>query len=118
MDNYSPFVSVIVPVYNHAEHLKLCLGALDNQTYPKNCYEVIVIDNGSDDLENIKQIVNQYTQTTFTSESKPGSYAARNQGLSIVKGEIIAFTDADCIPNNNWLEKGVENLLKVRQNQK
>ncbi|MBZ8180606.1 glycosyltransferase [Oscillatoria salina] len=113
MNDFSPFVSVIVPVYNHAEHLKLCLAALARQTYPKNCYEVIVIDNGSDDAENIKKIVNQFTQTCFTSESTPGSYAARNQGLSIAKGEIIAFTDADCIPNHNWLEKGVENLQKV-----
>lgn len=113
MDDSSPFLSVIVPVYNHAEHLKLCLVALEHQTYPKNCYEVIVIDNGSDDVENVKQIVNQFTKTCFTSETKPGSYAARNQGLLIAKGEVIAFTDADCIPNNNWLEKGVENLLKV-----
>lgn len=112
-NSFSQFVSVIVPVYNDGERLKLCLVALDYQTYPKNLYEVIVIDNGSDEAENIQKIVNKFTQTCFTFESKPGSYAARNHGLSIAKGEIIAFTDADCIPKNNWLEKGVEKLLSV-----
>jgi glycosyltransferase involved in cell wall biosynthesis len=46
------FISVIIPVFNDAEPLKTCLEALENQTYPKDLYEVIVIDNASD--ENIE----------------------------------------------------------------
>lgn len=109
----SPFVSVIIPVYNDAERVKLCLEALENQTYPKSHYEVIVVDNGSDEDEDIEGVVAQFGVAIATHEIAPGSYAARNKGISLAKGEIIAFTDADCIPAPDWLEKGVTHLLEV-----
>lgn len=105
----TPYVSVIIPVFNDAERLKICLEALEDQSYPKNLYEIIVIDNGSD--QSIEQLVSQYKQSFSSYESTPGSYNARNKGISLAKGEILAFTDADCIPKFNWLETGVENLL-------
>ncbi len=107
----SKFVSVIVPVYNNLKPLKTCLESLQNQTYPKEFYEVIVVDNASQ--EDIGSVANQFSQVTLTYESKPGSYAARNKGISLAKGEILAFTDSDCIPAENWIEKGVEKLSKV-----
>ena len=106
----NPFISVIIPVFNDSESLQKCLKALENQTYSKSLYEVIVVDNGSD--EDVKSVVCQFGQAFAAYESQPGSYAARNKGLSLAKGEIIAFTDADCIPNHDWLEKGVAKLLK------
>lgn len=106
----SPFVSVIIPVFNDSQRLKSCLEALENQTYP-NLYEVIVVDNGSD--EDIKSVVVQFGQAVATQENRPSSYAARNKGLSLAKGEIVAFTDADCIPAPDWIEKGVANLLRM-----
>lgn len=109
----SPFVSVIIPVFNDAARLKICLKALENQTYPKSLYEVIVVDNASDEDENIKGVVAQFGQAFATYESSPGSYAARNKGISLAKGDVIAFTDADCIPSQNWIEKGVSNLLQI-----
>ena len=114
MDNLSsPFVSVIVPVFNDAERLKTCLEALEAQTYPKSLYEVIVVDNASDEGQDIKGVVAQFSQAIAAYESQPGSYAARNRGISLTKGEVIAFTDADCIPTADWIEKGVEILLKT-----
>jgi glycosyltransferase involved in cell wall biosynthesis len=104
-------VSVIIPVYNDAIRLKQCLEALDNQSYPTENYEVVVIDNASDEMQNIKGVVSQFSHARYTYEKKQGSYAARNKGLSIAKGEIIAFTDADCIPTPTWLENGVKALL-------
>jgi glycosyltransferase involved in cell wall biosynthesis len=109
----TPFVSVIIPVFNDAERLSICLEALENQTYPQASYEVIVIDNASDDGGKIKEVVARYPQATYAFESSPGSYAARNKGIALAKGEIVAFTDADCIPALDWLEKGSENLLRV-----
>lgn len=109
----SPYVSVIIPVFNDATRLKLCLEALENQTYRKSCYEVIVIDNNSDEDQNIQEVVNQFSQTKITQEPTPGSYAARNKGILLAKGEVIAFTDADCIPAANWLEQGVDQLLNT-----
>ena len=105
-DSLPPLVSVIIPVFNDGERLRLCLQALEQQTYAKDCYEVIVVDNGSDTTANIKGIVRQF-------ESTPGSYAARNKGLSIAKGKVIAFTDADCVPAPDWIEKGVTHLQRV-----
>jgi glycosyltransferase involved in cell wall biosynthesis len=114
MDSPSnPFVSVIIPVFNDSERLKICLEALENQTYPKTLYEVIVVDNGSDKDQNIKEVVAQFSHGIATYEGTPGSYAARNKGISLAKGEVIAFTDADCIPAPDWIEKGVKTLLQV-----
>jgi glycosyltransferase involved in cell wall biosynthesis len=107
------FVSVIVPVFNDSERLKLCLSALEKQTYSQNLYEIIVIDNASNPEQNITGIVVQFSQARFAYESLPGSYAARNKGISLAQGEIIAFTDADCIPALNWIENGVKNLLQI-----
>jgi glycosyltransferase involved in cell wall biosynthesis len=108
-----PFVSVIVPVFNQAIGLQQCLEALENQSYPKHLYEVIVVDNGSDAEENIAGVVAQFAQAVLTDESKPGSYAARNRGISLAKGPVIAFTDADCIPAPDWIEQGVTILQQI-----
>ncbi|MGL4504066.1 MAG: glycosyltransferase, partial [Planktothrix sp.] len=61
MDEFdTPFVSVIIPVFNDLDRLLVCLQSLENQTYPKKSYEVIVIDNGS--AEEIKSVVLQFSQ--------------------------------------------------------
>lgn len=106
----TPFVSVIIPVYNDYERLKRCLAILDAQTYPKQSYEVIVVDNNSTD--DIQGLVKQFEQTKYAFESVPGSYSARNKGLAIAIGEILGFTDSDCAPAKNWIENGVANILK------
>ena len=106
-----PFVSVIIPVYNDCERLKKCLEALENQTYPHNLYEVIVVDNASE--EDIAATVTSFNQAIVLEEKRRGSYAARNKGILNAKGEVIAFTDSDCIPANDWIEKGVNNVLNT-----
>ena len=74
---------------------------------------MIVVDNGSDKDRAIEGLVAQFGQAIASYESFPGSYAARNKGISLAKGDVIAFTDADCIPAPNWIENGVRNLLQV-----
>lgn len=101
-------VSVIVPVYNQAEYLAKCLDALAEQTLQRSSYEVIVIDNGS--TEPPEELVAKYGFARFGQESRPGSYAARNRGLEMARGEILAFTDADCLPHPQWLEAAVAAL--------
>jgi glycosyltransferase involved in cell wall biosynthesis len=103
------FVSVIIPVLNDSERLATCLEALENQTYPIARYEVIVVDNGSD--EDIDAVVERFDIATAAFDRRVGSYAARNKGVSLARGEILAFTDSDCTPNPDWIEKGVQNLL-------
>ena len=101
---YSPFVSVIIPIYHDWDRLQLCIDGLRKQTYPKDLFEVIIINNDpGDHPKNLHLLEN----SSLLSESKPGSYAARNTGIAVAKGEILAFTDSDCIPTPKWLENGV-----------
>ena len=108
----TPLVSVIVPVFNDIDRLQHCLAALEQQTYPKSQYEVIVIDNGSTE-GNVAEVVAGFGQAIATFEARSGSYAARNRGLELAKGDVIAFTDADCIPAADWLENGITVLLNT-----
>lgn len=104
-----PFVSVIVPVFNDTAGLTLCLRSLGQQTYPRESYEIIVVDNNSD--EDISAVVEQFKGVSLLHEAQPSSYAARNCGIRAAIGEAIAFTDADCIPQPTWLEQGIKALL-------
>jgi glycosyltransferase involved in cell wall biosynthesis len=106
-------VSVIIPVYNDPLRLAKCLQALDWQTYPGDRYEILVIDNGS--AQSVEGVVRLHTRVRTCHEPKPGSYAARNKGLSLARGEVIAFTDSDCIPSPDWISKGVEALLENKE---
>ena len=112
MNNFShTFISIIIPVFNDNERLFFCLKALEKQTYPKENYEIIIVDNGSD--KSVYSISNKFARVKVDYEAKPGSYSARNKGILLAKGEILAFTDSDCIPAEDWLKNGVEQLLKL-----
>jgi len=97
----SPFISVIVPAYNAAETLGKCLAALLDQSIPRSEYEVIVVDDGSTDAT--QEVVEQYGVHLLT-QANQGPAAARNLGVSHARGEILLFTDADCVPAWNWIE--------------
>jgi glycosyltransferase involved in cell wall biosynthesis len=112
-DDPPHFVSVIVPVWNDTERLRFCLSALENQTYPSDLYEVIVVDNHA--KESIAHVAAPYAHARVLHEEQPGSYAARNMGVRHARGEIIALTDADCIPAPDWLENGVSHLSRSNE---
>jgi len=109
--NKEPFVSVVVPVYNDASRISKCIESLLNQSYPCEKYEILVIDNGSTD--GTPNVVLNYDVKLLFENTIQSSYAARNAGIKNVRGEVIAFTDADCIPAPDWIAKGVANLLRV-----
>ena len=101
-----PFVSIIIPTYHDWNRLSLTINALAKQTYPANYFEVIIVNNAPQD-----RIPDNYflpANMQIVSEGKPGSYAARNKGLSLAKGEIYGFTDSDCIPHPDWIENAVK----------
>jgi len=107
-----PFISIIVPVYNGELFLSSCLDALLYQTYPK--YEIIVVDNNSSDKTS--QLLQKYrgnpkVKTTYEPLRSRG--AARNKGIFLAKGKIIAMTDVDCIVDKNWL-KSIANPIISR----
>ncbi len=103
-----PFVSIIIPVYNDWNRLRICLQALEEQTYAADQYEVLVVDNNSDPP--VTGADRDFPHVRVILERQQSSYAARNTGLNHARGEVIAFTDSDCIPAADWVEKGVSTL--------
>jgi glycosyltransferase involved in cell wall biosynthesis len=99
----SPRVSVIVPVYNAEKTLADCLDALQNQTVPASTFEIIVVDDGSSDGS--KDLQALFPRVRFLSIHHQGPAAARNFGAQHAFGQILLFTDADCVPCPNWIEK-------------
>lgn len=104
----TPFVSVIIPAFNDLERLGQCLDALSRQTWPASHFEIIVADNGSDPP--IAPALTKWPGVQTVWEVEPGSYAARNAATALAKGDIYAFTDSDCIPEPDWIERGVAAL--------
>ena len=111
-ENTSPLVSVVIPVFNAEKTLQGCLSAVVSQEFPKEHYEVIVVDNGSSD--GTWSLIQSYgSQVRGLQESKvQSSYAARNAGVRASRGALIAFTDADCVPDIGWLR----HVLKTFEN--
>jgi glycosyltransferase involved in cell wall biosynthesis len=95
-------ISVVVPVYNTEAHLEACIAGLLGQQFSGAC-EYILVDNNSTDRS--AEIVKRYPAIRLLSQPKQGSYAARNLGLSEARGQIVAFTDSDCVPRPDWLER-------------
>lgn len=107
-----PFVSVVVPVYNASAYIDKLLKALGEQSYPQDCYEVIIVDNNSTD--DTFKLISSSSFKAIQENDIQSSYAARNKGIAEAKGGIIAFTDADCTPCKEWIAQGV---FKMRAEQ-
>ena len=95
-------ISVIVPFADAARYIARTIEALLAQRYPRDRYEIILVDNNSGDGS--AAIARRYPGVALLSESRRGAYAARNRGLAAAAGAVIAFTDADCAPAPAWLE--------------
>jgi glycosyltransferase involved in cell wall biosynthesis len=96
-----PRVSVIVPVHDGAETIGRCLDALCALDYPDHAYEVVVVDNRSTD--GTRDVVATYPVRLVEERGVQSSYAARNRGVIASSGTVLAFTDADCVPDRGWL---------------
>jgi len=95
------FVSVILPAYNSEKTIAKTLSALKNQNFHGK-YEIIVVDDGSKD--NTAEIAKKFKVKVFTNPHRGPAYQ-RNFGAKKAKGDIIIFTDSDCIPDKNWLKE-------------
>jgi cellulose synthase/poly-beta-1,6-N-acetylglucosamine synthase-like glycosyltransferase len=110
-------VSVVVPTFKRPMLLSRCLEALLAQDFPSTDYEVIIVDDAAS--EQTRCQVEQYAKRAemeghtiryFAVTESHGPAAARNIGLYAACGDIIAFTDDDCIPSPGWLKAGVKAL--------
>ena len=96
-------LSVIVPAHNAAATLQRALSALEEQDLGE-AYEVIVVDDGSTD--GTTEIAARAKGVTLLRQGNLGAAAARNHGVAAARGELLAFTDADCFPDRRWLSAG------------
>lgn len=101
-------ISVIVPHKGQEEYLLRCVKALSHQRYPPNKWELIIVHNDSRPLT--IPISCGDVETRVAWQPKPGPAAARNMGVELARGEIIALTDADTIPDEQWLTAGANYL--------
>jgi GT2 family glycosyltransferase len=99
-----PTVSVVVPTYNRPATLAACLGALAAQDFPRDRFEVVVVDDGS--AVPPRGIVERLTvrlSIRLVEQRNGGPAAARNAGAAAARGAYLAFTDDDCLPDPGWL---------------
>lgn len=114
MNNMQPLISIIIPVYNQTDKLRLALLSIENQTY-KNI-EVIVVDDGSD-----SQVTSHVSQGNYSfpiqfyRQENKGAPVARNKGFEMSKGEFVIFWDADIVAYPDMLEKMYEALQEESQ---
>lgn len=110
-------ISVVVPIYNGEGDLPDLIDRLRQQTYPAEKVEYLLVDNNSSDrtaslLEAAARDIPEISIRPLSENKIQSSYAARNAGIRAAKGEIIAFTDADCRPEPQWLASLIEPFAK------
>jgi len=98
-DSPQPKISVVVCSYNGAATLRECLTSLSNVDYPD--FEVILVDDGSTD--DTRTIADDFPQVIYYYQPNKGLSVARNVGAELATGEIIAYTDSDCVVDEYWL---------------
>jgi GT2 family glycosyltransferase len=103
-----PFVSVVIPHYEDLAALANCVRLLERQTYPRDCFEIVVADNNS--TCGLDAVRSAAPTAIVTTAAEQGAGPARNAGVAISSGELIALIDSDCAPDAEWLLRGVEGL--------
>ena len=108
-DRLIPHVSVIVPVRNGRDDLRRLIEALSAQTMSTNEFELVIADDGSTD-GSTEGLETQHSWIRVEPGLPRNSYAARNRAVRAARGSILAFCDADCRPEPEWLERGLAAL--------
>ncbi len=106
---YQPKISVIIPAYNSAQTLEICIKSLNDQSYPKHKVQILVINDGSSDISNdiLDDLQKSYQFDVITHETNKGLASARNTGIKNSSGKILIFLDADMEVDDHYIEKHV-----------
>ncbi|HVT87226.1 MAG TPA: glycosyltransferase, partial [Tepidisphaeraceae bacterium] len=99
-----PTFSIVIPTYARPKELATCLASMSRLDYPRDRFEVIVVDDGSPQSpDGIVAPFEKQLDVRLVRQSNAGPAMARNTGVSAAKYDFIAFTDDDCTPRSNWL---------------
>ena len=101
-----PTVSVVVPTFNRGARLSRCLDSLVNQTYPKDRYNIIIVNDGSHDTT--EDVLREYEKKAtcgfiWITQENQGIAGATNTGIARSNADVICFTGDDCIAESDWI---------------
>ncbi len=106
-----PFFSVIVPTFARPVELKTCVEGFVQLAYPRDRFELIVVDDGSpSSMEFVVAPFRKTIDVRVIVQANAGPAVARNAGAAAARGELLAFTDDDCTPHPNWLDALADRL--------
>lgn len=100
-----PVVSVVIPTYGRPRQLRECLRALSDQTFREPWEVVVVDDGGPQPLDSIVADFTARRALRLVRQENAGPSAARNRGVDAASAPLVAFTDDDCLPRPEWLER-------------
>lgn len=101
-------ISVIIPTYNRSDKLLICLRHLNEQNFPREDFEIIVVNDGSTDNTEAELKKLNYKNLSFFTQKNSGQGNARNLGIEKAKGEIVIFIGDDIFPTKNFLKTHYE----------
>jgi len=103
----SIIISAVLPVYNQRDRIDLTLRMFDKQTFPKEKFEVIVVDDGSTDIteDDLKKWSQFAYNLHIIRQKNSGRAAARNRGIENARGEYLIFCDGDRFPSQMYIEE-------------
>lgn len=109
MIHVSVVIETVTVLHDHdhgplAAALAPTLEAVERQTYPRDCYEVLLVLDASVNEETIAELGTRYPAVRLVRDVAPNYFAEKNAGLRAARGEIVALLDADCVPEADWLE--------------
>lgn len=105
-----PLVSIVICTFNRKNLLSDCLTSIFSMEYPRSLYEVIIVDGGSND--GTEELLTKFSDIRFVVERKYGLAYARNKGAELAQGSVVAYTDDDCIVDQQWLRNLVAGFKK------
>lgn len=112
------FVSVVIPTYNKSKRLNLTLLSLCKQSYPHDKFEIIVVDDGSDDgtREVVQSVYSEIkARLIYKYQENSGRSAARNTGINFAEGELIIFLDDDRLVSEDFIKQHVSTFLESQR---
>ncbi|CAN5789357.1 hypothetical protein BH24GEM1_BH24GEM1_21320 [soil metagenome] len=111
-----PSISIVIPTYSRPKQLAVCLQSLSMLDYPRDRLEVIVVDDGGETpLDSVVAPFRSALTLSLLRQPNAGPGAARNAGAERARGEYLAFTDDDCLPEPGWLAEMVRALSQARE---